>query len=142
MAACDVSEFAARPFASLSGGEQSRVALARVMAQRTATIMLDEPTAALDVGHQESVMAVVRSLAACGRAVVVVLHDLGLAAAYADRVAILDAGELVATGPPREVLTAERLSRIYRHPVDVFDHPVTGDQLVIPNRGSGVEPAE
>ncbi|MBW4780197.1 heme ABC transporter ATP-binding protein [Rhodococcus fascians] len=142
MAACDVSEFAGRPFGSLSGGEQSRVALARVMAQRTATIMLDEPTAALDVGHQESVMAVVRSLAASGRAVVVVLHDLGLAAAYADRVAILDAGELVATGPPREVLTAERLGRIYRHPVDVFDHPVTGEQLVIPKRGAGVKPAE
>lgn len=80
-------------------------------------------------------MSVVRSLATSGRAVVVVLHDLGLAAAYADRVAILDAGELVATGPPREVLTAERLGRIYRHPVDVFDHPVTGEQLVIPKRG-------
>ncbi|WP_415974852.1 heme ABC transporter ATP-binding protein [Rhodococcus sp. 077-4] len=134
MAACDVSEFTHRPFASLSGGEQARVALARVIAQDTATLLLDEPTAALDVGHQESVMAVVRSLAGAGRAVVVVLHDLGLAAAYADRVAVLDSGELVATGPPREVLTADRLTRVYGHPVDVFDHPDTGDQLVVPHR--------
>ena len=134
MSACDVSEFSHRPFTSLSGGEQARVALARVIAQDTATIMLDEPTAALDVGHQESVMAVVRTLAGEGRAVVVVLHDLGLAAAYADRVAVLDSGELVATGPPRAVLTADRLARVYRHPVDVFDHPTTGEQLVIPHR--------
>jgi len=134
MSACDVADFSHRPFASLSGGEQARVALARVVAQDTATIMLDEPTAALDLGHQESVMAVVRSLAAAGRAVVVVLHDLGLAAAYADRVAILDSGELIATGRPREVLTAERLARVYRHPVDVFDHPDTGEQLVVPHR--------
>ncbi|QII08866.1 heme ABC transporter ATP-binding protein [Rhodococcoides fascians A25f] len=134
MAACDVSGFARRPFASLSGGEQARVALARVIAQDTATIMLDEPTAALDLGHQESVMAVVRSLAAAGRAVVVVLHDLGLAAAYADRVAILDSGSLVAVGPPRQVLTSELLARVYGHPVDVFDHPDTGEQLVVPRR--------
>ncbi|WP_052077644.1 heme ABC transporter ATP-binding protein [Rhodococcoides fascians] len=134
MAACDVSGFARRPFASLSGGEQARVALARVIAQDTATIMLDEPTAALDLGHQESVMAVVRSLADAGRAVVVVLHDLGLAAAYADRVAILDSGSLVAVGPPRQVLTSELLARVYGHPVDVFDHPDTGEQLVVPRR--------
>ncbi|MFI8565913.1 heme ABC transporter ATP-binding protein [Rhodococcus sp. NPDC078407] len=134
MSACDVATFAHRPFASLSGGEQARVALARVITQDTATIMLDEPTAALDLGHQESVMAVARSLAAAGRAVVVVLHDLGLAAAYADRVAILDSGLLVAVGPPRDVLTAARLARVYGHPVDVFDHPDTGEQLVVPRR--------
>ena len=134
LASCDVSGFAHRPFASLSGGEQARVALARVIAQDTATILLDEPTAALDLGHQESVMAVVRSLAAQGRAVVVVLHDLTLAAAYADRVAILDSGSLVALGPPREVLTAAGLAAVYRHPVDVFDHPDTGEQLVVPRR--------
>ncbi|MDV6261719.1 heme ABC transporter ATP-binding protein [Rhodococcoides yunnanense] len=134
MSACDVAEFSHRPFASLSGGEQARVALARVIAQDTATILLDEPTAALDLGHQESVMAVVRSLATAGRAVVVVLHDLGLAAAYADRVAILDSGSLVAVGPPRTVLTSDRLARVYGHPVDVFDHPDTGEQLVIPRR--------
>ncbi len=135
MAVCDVTELADRPFPQLSGGERARVALARVLAQDTATLLLDEPTAALDLGHQETVMRVARERARDGAAVVVVLHDLGLAAAYADRVAVLDAGRLVAVGPPRDVLTAERLSQVYDHPVEVFDHPRTGRQLVLPQRG-------
>ncbi|MFE3000322.1 hemin ABC transporter ATP-binding protein, partial [Nocardia sp. NPDC059246] len=64
-----------------------------------------------------------------------VLHDLGVAAAYADRVAVLEAGRIAADGPPRQILTPELLSRVYQHPVDVFDHPVTGAQLVLPVRG-------
>lgn len=70
-----------------------------------------------------------------GAAVVVVLHDLGVAAAYADRVAVLDAGRIAADGPPREVLTTELLTRVYQYPVEVLDHPVTGAQLVLPVRG-------
>ncbi|MGW4531765.1 heme ABC transporter ATP-binding protein [Nocardia sp. NPDC004340] len=135
MAATDVERFAARPFPALSGGERARVALARVLAQDTATLLLDEPTAALDLGHQEQVLRLARERATAGAAVVVVLHDLGVAAAYADRVAVLDAGHIAADGPPREILTAELLTRVYQHPVDVFDHPVTGAQLVLPVRG-------
>ncbi|MGV9666521.1 heme ABC transporter ATP-binding protein [Nocardia niigatensis] len=135
MAATDVERFAARPFPALSGGERARVALARVLAQDTATLLLDEPTAALDLGHQEQVLRLARARAAAGAAVVVVLHDLGVAAAYADRVAVLEAGRIAADGPPREILTPELLTRVYRHPVDVFDHPVTGAQLVLPVRG-------
>ncbi|MTE16941.1 heme ABC transporter ATP-binding protein [Nocardia aurantiaca] len=135
MAATDVEHFAARPFPALSGGERARVALARVLAQDTATLLLDEPTAALDLGHQEQVLRLARDRAAAGAAVVVVLHDLGVAAAYADRVAVLEAGRIAADGPPREILTPELLSRVYQHPVDVFDHPVTGAQLVLPVRG-------
>ncbi|MEU1210705.1 heme ABC transporter ATP-binding protein [Nocardia sp. NPDC005825] len=135
MAATDVERFAARPFPALSGGERARVALARVLAQDTATLLLDEPTAALDLGHQEQVLRLARDRASAGAAVVVVLHDLGVAAAYADRVAVLDAGHIAADGPPREILTAELLTRVYQHPVDVFDHPVTGAQLVLPVRG-------
>ncbi|MEU1426324.1 heme ABC transporter ATP-binding protein [Nocardia sp. NPDC005746] len=135
MAATDVERFAARPFPALSGGERARVALARVLAQDTATLLLDEPTAALDLGHQEQVLRLARDRASAGAAVVVVLHDLGVAAAYADRVAVLDAGRIAADGPPRQILTAELLTRVYQHPVDVFDHPVTGAQLVLPVRG-------
>lgn len=138
MSKCDVMQFADRPFAGLSGGERARVALARVLAQRTSTLLLDEPTAALDLAHQETVMAVARDRAAKGDAVVVVLHDLALAAAYADRVALLDKGALVAVGPPREVLRAGLLSTVYGHPVEVFDHPGTGNQLVLPIRNSSV----
>lgn len=134
LAATDVAHLATRVFPSLSGGERARVALARVLAQDTATVLLDEPTAALDIGHQEAVLRLAAARAAQGSAVVVVVHDLGVAAAYADRVTILDAGRVAADGPPREVLTAELLTEIYRHRVDVFDHPVTGTQLVLPER--------
>jgi len=135
LAGADVTHLAERSFPTLSGGERARVALARVLAQATPTLLLDEPTAALDLGHQEEVLELAASRAAAGAAVVVVLHDLGIAAAYADRVAVLDAGHIAADGPPRRVLTAELLSRVYQHPVDVFDHPVTGAQLVLPVRG-------
>lgn len=137
LAATDVTHLAGRVFPSLSGGERARVALARVLAQDTATLLLDEPTAALDIGHQEAVLRLAAARAAEGAAVVVVVHDLGVAAAYADRVTVLDGGRVAADGPPREVLTRGLLTRIYRHPVDVFDHPTTGAQLVLPERGRG-----
>ncbi len=135
LASTDVTHLAARVFPSLSGGERARVALARVLAQDTATLLLDEPTAALDLGHQEAVLRLAATRAAEGAAVVVVVHDLGVAAAYADRVTVLDAGRVAADGPPREILTRELLTAVYRHPVDVFDHPTTGAQLVLPERG-------
>ncbi|MEV4124228.1 heme ABC transporter ATP-binding protein [Nocardia sp. NPDC049707] len=134
MSAADVEHLAARAFPTLSGGERARVALARVLAQDTGTLLLDEPTAALDLGHQEAVLRLATARAAAGTAVVVVLHDLGIAAAYADRVAVLESGRIAAAGPPRKVLTTELLSRVYQHPVEVLDHPVTGAQLVLPVR--------
>lgn len=129
-----VTEFASRRFHSLSGGEQARVALARVLAQQAGAIFLDEPTAALDLRHQELVLRVVRERAAAGDAVVVVLHDLNLAAAHADRIAVMSAGELVAWGPAAEVLTSDLLSTVYRHEVEVIEHPRTGTPLVLPRR--------
>ncbi|MCX5378634.1 heme ABC transporter ATP-binding protein [Streptomyces sp. NBC_00091] len=134
MAATEVTRFADRPFSALSGGERARVALARVLAQRAPLLLLDEPTAALDLRHQELVLRICRERAAAGDAVVVVLHDLGLAAAYAHRAAVLHDGRIAAAGPPAEVFEDGLLSRVYRQPVEVLAHPRTGAPLVVPVR--------
>ncbi|ADI08990.1 hemin importer ATP-binding subunit [Streptomyces bingchenggensis BCW-1] len=134
LAQTETTDFAARPFSALSGGEKARVALARVLAQQTPLLLLDEPTAALDLRHQELVLRICRRRAAAGDAVVVVLHDLGLAAAYAHRTAVLHNGRIAAAGPPAEAFQADLLSHVYRQPVDVLPHPHTGTPLVIPKR--------
>ncbi|MHB9754070.1 heme ABC transporter ATP-binding protein [Streptomyces sp. BYX5S] len=134
LAATETAAFTARPFSALSGGERARVALARVLAQSAGLLLLDEPTAALDLRHQELVLRVCRERAAAGDAVVVVLHDLGLAAAHADRVAVLHGGRVTAAGPPPDVLAGPLLSEVYQHPVEVLPHPRTGATLVVPVR--------
>jgi len=128
----ETGHLAARSYPSLSGGEQGRVSLARVLAQEAPLLLLDEPTAALDLRHQQAVLAVARELAADGATVLAVLHDLNLAAAYADRVALLDGGRLVACGVPWDVLTADALSAIFAHPIAVVPHPARDCPLIIP----------
>ncbi|KAA9134599.1 heme ABC transporter ATP-binding protein [Microbacterium caowuchunii] len=130
----DVAHLATRVFSSLSGGERARVSLARVLAQDTPIVMLDEPTAALDLRHQEDVLRIARELAARGRAVIVVLHDLSLAAAYADDVAMLAGGRLRAFGAPEDVLTEQRVAEVYGTPVRVLADPDTGRPIVLPRR--------
>ena len=112
----------------------ARVALARVLAQATPILLLDEPTASLDLKHHEDVMRLVRASADAGAAVAVVLHDLNAALAHADRVTLLTAGRVVGTGKPAEVLTAERIAEVYEQSVDVFPHPATGVPLVVARR--------
>ena len=134
MVQTDVAHLGERVYMSLSGGERGRAALARVLAQQAGVLLLDEPTAALDIRHQEQVLALARDRAAAGDAVVVVMHDLGLAAAHSDRVAILSAGSVRAEGPPAEVMTAELLGEVYECPIELVRHPRTGALLVIPYR--------
>jgi iron complex transport system ATP-binding protein len=114
-------ELAQRPVGELSGGEQQRLLLARALAQAAPIMLLDEPTSHLDLQFQIALLDQVRLLARQENlAVLIVLHDLNLAARYADRVALLAQGELRALGPAHEVLTPERLSPVYHLPLEVF----------------------
>lgn len=134
MAETEVTEFAGRTYSTLSGGERARAALARVLAQRTPMVLLDEPTAALDLRHQDMVLSVAVARARAGAGVLAVLHDLNLAAAYADRVAVVAGGRLRACGPPASILTAELLTEVYQREVEVLAHPHSGTPLVLPVR--------
>jgi iron complex transport system ATP-binding protein len=134
LAETDVSHLADRRYTTLSGGEKARASLSRVLAQRTATVFLDEPTAALDLRHQEDTMRNARRLASGGAAVVVVLHELSLAGAYADRIALVSGGRLVKVGTPAEVLTAELIRQVYGLEVEILSQKTTGRPIVLPLR--------
>jgi len=118
--------FAPREFASLSGGERQRVMLARALAQEPSLLLLDEPTNHLDISAQLAALALLRSLAAGGMTVLAALHDLGLAATYADHVIVLRAGRVVAAGPTAATLTSELLREVYGVEATVLTNPVTG----------------
>jgi iron complex transport system ATP-binding protein len=125
-----VADLADRSVTAVSGGERSRVLLARALAQDTPVVLLDEPTASLDVNHQVRTLDAVRDLVAEGRTVVAAIHDLTLAARYCDDLLLLAGGRVRASGAPGEVLTAERVHEAFDADAVVPDHPVTGTPLV------------
>ena len=126
-----------RLYTSLSGGEQQRVHLARVLAQiwepssaGERYLLLDEPTAALDLAHQHLTLQMARGLSRQGVGVLSVLHDLNLAAQYADVISLLDRGRVVTQGPPEEVLTSSVIQGVYKVSVEIMRHP-SQDRLLI-----------
>ena len=123
MEEAEIAHMAYRNAQTLSGGEKARTTFARVRVQDTQIVLLDEPTAALDLRHQEKVLQSARRIAASGSAVIVVLHDLNLASAHADSIALLESGCIVAQGSPGQVMTSELISRVYRQNVCVIPHP-------------------
>ena len=127
LARTDATHLVHRAFPTLSGGERQRVLLARALCQEPEVLLLDEPTNHLDVRHQLDLLGTVGDL---GVTCVVALHDLTLAAAHCDRVALLDAGRMVAIGATEDVLTPERVEATYRVACDLLTHPRTGRPLV------------
>ncbi|PZS10716.1 MAG: ABC transporter [Acidimicrobiales bacterium] len=116
----ELRHFADRPLGTLSGGERQRAMLARALAGRAPLFLADEPTSALDLGHQQQVLELLDQLRSSdGLTVITAMHDLTLAAQYAEQVALLDAGRLAAVGRPRDVLTESALAQHYGVQVDV-----------------------
>ncbi|MCU1419538.1 MAG: ATP-binding cassette protein [Mycetocola sp.] len=126
LAAVGAQDLARRSLPTLSGGERQRVLIAKALAQRTPLLLLDEPTNHLDVAAQLTTLALLRGLAAGGTTVIAALHDLGLAAAHADRVVVLAAGRVVAAGPTAQTLTPELLRAVYRVDAQWLRHPRSG----------------
>jgi len=121
-----------REITTLSGGQQQRVWLAMVLAQDTPVVLLDEPSTYLDPAHAVETLELVRELTRRGRTVVMVLHDLMLAGSYSDRIVVLDQGQILADGTPREALTEENLARTYRLRADVLDDPHGAAPVIVP----------
>ena len=132
----DVTALADRDVTRVSGGEASRITFARVLAGQGQIVFLDEPTAALDIAHQERTMQGCRDLSARGVSVVALMHDIQLAAAYCDRIALMSGGRIVACGSPSEVLTGELLTQVYGWEICVWQIPETGEIVVLPKRGT------
>ena len=127
-------DLADRQVGKLSGGEQQRILLARALAQDTQVLLLDEPTAHLDLRHQSSLLNLVRALAQeTGIAVLMALHDLNLVSLYANRVVLLAEGRVRVQGSPAEVLTQENLEAAYQVPLNIVPHPEYGTPLILPD---------
>jgi iron complex transport system ATP-binding protein len=135
----DLERFAGRELGSLSGGERQRAVLARALAQEPSLLLLDEPTGALDIGRQQSVLELVDCLRReYGLTVIVAMHDLVLAAQYADRLLLLSGGRVVADGPASEVLTEPNVGGHYRARVELVSAG-NGTPAVIPSRPAPAE---
>lgn len=120
---CGLSDYQGRLVDTLSGGERQRAWLAMLLAQGAKALLLDEPISALDIAHQIEVMSLVHRLSEAGRSVVVVLHDVNLAARFADHVIALKEGKVVLNGSPAELMQPDALSRVYGLAMDVVERP-------------------
>ncbi|WP_232662021.1 ABC transporter ATP-binding protein [Pseudonocardia sp. TRM90224] len=128
-----IADLAERPVDELSGGQRQRAWISMALAQGTDLLLLDEPTTFLDLAHQVDVLELVRRLhTEAGRTVVMVLHDLNLAARYADRLVAMCDGRIVAAGDPHDVITEEMLFEVFGLSAKVIEDPVAGTPLVVP----------
>ena len=135
MAQADVTGLADARVEALSGGQRQRVWIAMTLAQETGILLLDEPTTYLDLAVQIGIMRLLSDLALSGRTVLVVLHELNLAAAFADRIVMMKEGQIACHGSPGEVLTPEALSGVFGLDARVMPDPETGRPVCLPRTG-------
>ena len=127
----DTDDLLDRRVDELSGGERQRVAIAMALAQQTPALLLDEPTANLDLAYQPAMMTLMRELASTGKTVVVAVHDLTLAGQFCDEIALMSGGVMHAVGRPEDVLTEVNIQKAYGADVTVLEHPSTGKPIVV-----------
>ncbi len=140
MAYTGTTAFSAKPIRALSGGEKQRVMLAKVLAQETPILFLDEPTAALDLLYQEEIFRLCRDLAAAGKTVLMICHDLTMAAKWCSRLVILADHHILADGKPEDVLTAENLQKAFHLDALVYRNPFTGNLSLDTYRKQEIDP--
>lgn len=128
--AADLEGFAERPLEAMSGGQRQRAWIAMAIAQQTPLLLLDEPTSALDLGHQIEVFELIRTLAANGKTIVMVVHDLVSACRFSDHLIAMHAGKVVAEGPPSQVVTTELVRRLYGVECTLLADPETGSPIL------------
>ena len=132
LVSCDLTELADREVTTLSGGEFQRARLARALAQEPRALVLDEPTASLDVGHEMTILELLRGSVDSGITVLLITHGLDMAARFADRMLLLSRGAVAAEGTPHEVVREDILRSVYGWPLAVHDDPTTGAPRVTP----------
>jgi len=134
LAAVELSGVGHRTLSHLSGGERRRVLIASVLAQQPEILLLDEPTNALDIHHAASIMRLLTGLGRKGPTVVIVTHDINLAALFCERLLLLTRGRIQADGSPEEVISPERMLAAYGEELLIRKHPQTGGPMVLPSR--------
>ena len=132
----ELETLADRPLSDLSGGQRQRAWLAMILAQDAAIVLLDEPTTYLDISHQVELLDLMRALSAEGKTVITVLHDINQACRYADHLAVMQAGRLVASGTPGDVLNAELVCRVFDVQVQIMREPVAGTPMCFVERST------
>jgi len=135
--ACDLAALGKREVGTLSGGEFQRARIARALAQEPRALVLDEPTASLDVGHEMTILELLRSSVHAGMTVLLITHGLDMAARFADRMLLLSRGRVAAEGPPSDVMREETLREVYGWPLAVHADPTTGSPRVTPLSSAG-----
>ena len=130
----EISSFLKRPINQLSGGEQQRVHFARLLIQNSAIMLLDEPTASLDIGHESLLLNILSNHCQQGKSALIAIHNLNTAITFCDRLLLLEHGQQIAFDIPQKVLTSHQINELYHHHVSVIPHPSTQKLIILPRR--------